>query len=156
PYRVAALLDCQGRLYLLERIEVFLQAAHMLFDVRNGKAELACSSERSAGNLGKLGARPRRTRRTANIAEREGSEQRPDNRDTSNHSFCHLWLLSGRLASRWRWLNFQIVARCRVSRPCDTSRTPAGISVPAPWQHQPLRRSWLQGLDFEPTAFELT
>lgn len=70
------------------RLEIFLETADMLFHIHDGRAELACSSEgprQAAGDLGKLGTRPRRTHRAANKAERKGSQQRPDHRDTSNH-----------------------------------------------------------------------
>jgi class 3 adenylate cyclase len=92
PRAAPPLLARQGRLYFLEGIEVFLQAADVLLHVRDGQAELACSSEGSgqaAGHLGKLGAGPRRIQRTANIPEREGSEQHPDHRDAGNPLVCH-------------------------------------------------------------------
>ena len=61
PGEPQALLARQGRLYLLEGIEVFLQAADVVLHVRDGRAELACSSGdpgQAARHLGKLGAGP--------------------------------------------------------------------------------------------------
>src|ERR1700745_2816265 len=90
-----ALLTRQGRLYFLEGIEVFLQAADVLLHVRDGRAELACSSKRAPEAAGKLRTGSRRGHRTADITERERSEQHPDRRDTSNQLVWHLWLLLG-------------------------------------------------------------
>jgi hypothetical protein len=42
-------------------IEVFLQAADVLLHLRDGRAELAYSSEGAPEAAGKLGAGPRRT-----------------------------------------------------------------------------------------------
>jgi hypothetical protein len=79
---VAGLLARQGRLYFLEAIEVFLQAADVLLHVRDGRAELAYSSKGAPEAAGKLRTGARHTHRTVDITEREHSEQHPDHRDT--------------------------------------------------------------------------